>query len=283
MNRISNRQTTWHIVNIKARREQNTNHYVEAFKRLFEEDPLIELPRDKSESLKSMTFSEELDRNSKPKWIKATLLYYNIIDPNAFYDRKNQKDVNIDDWNSDVVANKKEVELIFIPSVHTLVVKRNSPISLKNIITYLTEALNLIEPDTFDVSVVIERDVLDRILSAYAVYAIEANISYSNPGHTNGFISAFDSKLKNMQPNDFTIIAKGSKDHPLINETDGMLETIVDLSEREGTVKATIQSTANSPLVKIDSKDHPRILVVPQIINDVYSTLYNTIRTLFTN
>ena len=283
MNRILNRQTTWHVINIKARREQNTNHYVEVFRRLFEEDPLVTLPRDKSESIKSMVFSEELDDNSNPKWIRATLLYYTIIDPEAFYNRRSKEDVNIDDWNADIVANKKEAEFIFIPSAHTIVIKRNSPISLQNTIAYFSNALNRIEPNTFDVSVVLERDMLDRILSAHAVYTIEANISYSNPGHTNGFMAAFDNKLRDMEPENFTIIAKGSKDHPLINEPDGMLQSIVNSSERDGTIKATIESTEGSKLEKIDSKNHPRILIVPQIINDIYSTLYNKIRTVFPN
>lgn len=281
MNRISNHQTAWHLINIKARREQNVNHYVQIFRRLLEIDPLVELLRGKCGSVKSMTFSEEQDENFNPKWIKTILLSYTIIDPDAFYDRRTQQDVNIEDWNSDLVANKNEAELIFIPSVHTLAVKRTSSITLKSIITYLTEALNRIEPDTFEVSIIVERDILERILRAHAVYTIEANISYSNPGHTNGFMAAFDSKLRNMQPNDFTIVAKGSVNHPLLNETDGMLQTIVNLSEREGTVKATIQPTEGSRLEKIDSNDHPRILVVPQIVNDIYSTLYNTLRSLF--
>lgn len=283
MDRISNYQTTWHLINIKARREQNTDHYIQIFRKLIEKDPLIELPRDKCESLKSMTFSEEQDENLNPKWIKTILLSYTIIDPDAFYNRRIQKDVNIENWNSDIVANKKETELIFIPSAHTIVVKRNSSITLANIVAYLTEALNRMEPDTFDVSIVVERDVLERILNAHAVYTIEAKISYSNPGHTNGFMAAFDSKLRNMQPNDFTIVAKGSKEHPLINETDGMLQSIVNLSEREGAVKATIQPTEGSKLERIDSKDHPRILIVPQMINNIYSTLHNTIKSIFPN
>lgn len=115
MDRISNRQTTWHLINIKARREQNTSHYVDVFRRLYDEDPLISLPREKCESLKSMTFSESLDENHEPKWIKAILLSYTIIDPNAFYNKRSQEDVNMDDWDSDIVANKKEAELFFIP------------------------------------------------------------------------------------------------------------------------------------------------------------------------
>lgn len=283
MDRISHRQTTWHLINIKARRNQSTNHYVQSFHRLYDEDPMIALPRGKSGSLKSMTFSEILDERNQPKWIQAILLSYTIIDPTAFYNKRSQEDVDMDDWDSDIVANKKETELFFIPSVHTLAVRRNSDISLANIVLYLSEALNRIEPDTFDVDVIVERDILERILNAHAVYSIEANVSYSNPGHSNGFEAAFDSKLRGMEPSRFNITATGSREHPLINEEDGMLQAIVNLSEHNGSVKATIQPTANSKLEKIDSSEHPRILVIPQIVNNVCSTIYNAIRGIFNN
>lgn len=283
MDRVSHRQTTWHLINIKARRNQSTEHYVQAFHRLYDEDPMIALPRDKSGSLKSMIFSELLDERNQPKWIQAVLLSYTIIDPTAFYNKRSQEDVDMDDWDSDIVANKKEAELFFIPSVHTLAVRRSSDISLANIVLYLSEALNRVEPDTFDVDVIVERDILERILNAHAVYSIEANVSYSNPGHTNGFEAAFDSKLRGMEPSRFNITATGSREHPLINEEDGMLQAIVNLSEHNGSVKATIQPTANSRLEKVDSSEHPRILVIPQIVNDVCSTIYNAIRGIFNN
>ena len=157
MDRVSNRQTTWHLINIKTRRNQSASHYVQAFHRLYEEDPMIALPREKSGSLKSMAFSELLDESNQPKWIQATLLSYTIIDPTAFYNKRSQEDVDMDDWDSDIVANKKEAELFFIPSVHTLAVRRSSDISLANIVLYLSEALNRIEPDTFDVDAIVAR------------------------------------------------------------------------------------------------------------------------------
>lgn len=283
MDRVSHRQTTWHLINIKARRNQSTDHYVQAFHQLYDEDPMIALPRDKSGSLKFMTFSELLDERNQPKWIQAVLLSYTIIDPTAFYNKRSQEDVNMDDWDSDIVANKKEAELFFIPSVHTLAVRRSSDISLTNIVLYLSEALNRVEPDTFDVDVIVERDILERILNAHAVYSIEANVSYSNPGHTDGFEAAFDNKLRGMGPSRFNITVTGSREHPLINEEDGMLQAIVNLSEHNGSVKATIQPTANSRLEKVDSSEHPRILVIPQIVNDVCSTIYNAIRGIFNN
>lgn len=281
MDRVSNRQTTWYLINIKARRAQTTEHYVQAFRNLYEQDPLISFPRSgKSGSLKYATFSNLLDENNTPKWIQIGLLSYTIIDPEAFYNKRSRENVTMDNWNEDIVANKKETDLYFIPSVHTLVVRCNSDISLKNIVYYLSEALNHVEPETFDVDIIIERDILDRILNAHAVTHLYANISYSNPGHTRGFEAAFDRKLREMGASRIEFTATGSKDHPLNSEYDGMLQSVVNLSEQNGYVQATIQSTENAKFEKIDSSEHPRKLVVPQIVNDICSTIYNTIRSI---
>ena len=281
MDRVSNRQTTWYLINIKARRDQTTEHYVQAFRNLYEQDPLISFPRSgKSGSLKYATFSNLLDENNTPKWIQIGLLSYTIIDPEAFYNKRSRENVTMDNWNEDIVANKKETDLYFIPSVHTLVVRCNSDISLKNIVYYLSEALNQVEPETFDVDIIIERDILDRILNAHAVTHLYANISYSNPGHTRGFEAAFDRKLREMGASRIEFTATGSKDHPLNSEYDGMLQSVVNLSEQNGYVQATIQSTENAKFEKIDSSEHPRKLVVPQIVNDIWSTIYNTIRSI---
>ena len=281
MDRVSNRQTTWYLINIKARRDQTTEHYVQAFHNLYEQDPLISFPRSgKSGSLKYATFSNLLDENNTPKWIQIGLLSYTIIDPEAFYNKRSRENVTMDNWNEDIVANKKETDLYFIPSVHTLVVRCNSDISLKNIVYYLSEALNHVEPETFDVDIIIERDILDRILNAHAVTHLYANISYSNPGHTRGFEAAFDRKLREMGASRIEFTATGSKDHPLNSEYDGMLQRVENLSEKNGNVKATIQSNENAKFEKIDSSEHPRKLVVPQIVNDICSTIYNTIRSI---
>lgn len=281
MDRVSNRQTTWYLINIKARRDQTTEHYVQAFRNLYEQDPLISFPRSgKSGSLKYATFSNLLDENNTPKWIQIGLLSYTIIDPEAFYNKRSRENVTMDNWNEDIVANKKETDLYFIPSVHTLVVRCNSDISLKNIVYYLSEALNQVEPETFDVDIIIERDILDRILNAHAVTHLYANISYSNPGHTRGFEASFDRKLREMGASRIEFTATGSKDHPLNSEYDGMLQSVVNLSEQNGYVQATIQSTENAKFEKIDSSEHPRKLVVPQIVNDICSTIYNTIRSI---
>lgn len=277
--RIANQWTTWNLVNIKARQEQTTSHYVEAFRKLYAEDPLIKFPRGgKSGSLKSVQLSELLEEDGNPCWIHIGLLSYTVIDPEAFYNKRSQEDVKMENWDENIVANKKEADLYFIPSIHTLAVKSSAEIGLKNVVYYLAEALNKIEPEIFDVDVIVEKDVLNKILTAHLITHLYANISYSNPGHTHGFEAAFDSKLRGMGGGRFEFTATGSKEHPLNNEEDGMLPAIVNLSEQNGYVRATIQSTANSKLEKIDSSEHPRRLVLSRIVDDICSTLYNAIK-----
>lgn len=283
MERTTNRQTTWHLINIKARSEQNTKHYLDVFRKLIQEDPMVKLPRDKYGSLKSMDFCNFSDKDNEPKWIRPVLLSYTIVDKNMFYNRREKEDVSIDKWDSDIVANKKEAEMFFIPSVHTLAVKCNSKISLSNIVLFLSEALDRIEPETFDVNVVVERDFLDRILNAHAVLRIEANVSFSNHGNTSGFVKAFDDKIRGMRPDKFTITAKGTKVHPLVNEDDGMLPSIISMSERDGSIKATIQSAEGSGYDNVDSKDHPRILVIRENDDDVSVTVYKAVKSIFTD
>lgn len=279
MDRIINRQTTWHLINIKARWEQTPEHYVQAFHALSEQDPLVEFPNSgRSGSLKHVTFSELLDENNCPRWIQIGLLSYTIIDKNAFYNRRSREDIVMEDWNEDIVANKKETDLYFIPSVHTLAVRCNSDIILKNVVCYISNALNRVEPDAFDVDIIVERDILERILNAHAVTRLYVNISYSNPGHTRGFEAAFDRRLREMGASRIEITATASKEHPLTNENDGMLPSLLNISERNGYVQATIQATEHSKLENIDSSEHPRRLVVPQIVNSVCSTIYNAVR-----
>ena len=282
MSRFSKHQTTWYLINIKARYNQTTAHYVQVFEQLYNQDPLINFPRGgKSGSLKYLNKSEQLDSNADPCWIELGLLSYTIIDPEAFYNRRSQEDVSINNWNEDIVANKKETDLYFIPSFHIIAVKRSSNISLKNIVFYLSEALNKVESDAFDVDVIVERDILDKVINAYAVTHIYANISFSNPGHTHGFEAAFDQKLREMGAGRIEFTATGSKDHPLNKEDDGMLKAIVNISEHNGYVKATIQETENGNMKPIDSSEHPRKLVIPQIIDSISSTIYNAIGRIF--
>lgn len=274
--KIELRRTTWFVVNIKARKNQKPSHYVEAFRAIKEKDPLIEVFGKKCISIRSMIESEYVENDNMPKWIQLNITHYTIVDPTAFYNIREHKDVDME-WNTDIVANKHEAELYFIPSVHMLAVKRNSKISLNNVLKYLQGALEDIEPEGFDVSVVLDHDLITRILSAHAIYSYEAQISYSNPGHSKGFAKMFEDNMHALNPNRFSLAAVGTEENPLVINDDGIIEAATRLAEENGSVKATIVESEGGKRERVDSKDHPRILIIPQIVNGICSTVYHAI------
>jgi hypothetical protein len=278
--KIELRRTTWFVVNIKARKNQKPSHYVEAFRAIKEKDPLIEVFGKKCISIRSMIESECVENDDMPKWIQLNITHYTIVDPSAFYNIREHKDVDME-WNTDIVANKHEAELYFIPSVHMLAVKRNSKISLNNVLKYLQGALEDIEPEGFDVSVVLDHDLITRILSAHAIYSYEAQISYSNPGHSKGFAKMFEDNMLTLNPNKFSLAAVGTEENPLVINDDGIIEAATRLAEENGSVKATIVESEGGRRERVDSKDHPRILVIPQIVNGICSTVYHAIMDAF--
>ena len=277
---IELRRTTWFVVNIKARKNQKPSHYVEAFRAIKEKDPLVEVFGKKCISIRSMIESECVENDDMPKWIQLNITHYTIIDPTAFYNIREHKDVKME-WNTDIVANMHEAELYFIPSVHMLAVKRNSKISLNNVLKYLQGALEDIEPEGFDVSVVLDHDLITRILSAHAIYSYEAQISYSNPGHSKGFAKMFEDNMLTLNPNKFSLAAVGTEENPLVINDDGIIEAATRLAEENGSVKATIVESEGGRRERVDSKDHPRILVIPQIVNGICSTVYHAIMDAF--
>ena len=278
--KIELRRTTWFVVNIKARKNQKPSHYVEAFRAIKEKDPLIEVFGKKCISIRSMIESEYVENDNMPKWIQLNITHYTIVDPTAFYNIREHKDVDME-WNTDIVANKHEAELYFIPSVHMLAVKRNSKISLNNVLKYLQGALEDIEPEGFDVSVVLDHDLITRILSAHAIYSYEAQISYSNPGHSEGVAKMFEDNMHALNPNRFSLAAVGTEENPLVINDDGIIEAATRLAEENGSVKATIVESEGGTRERVDSKDHPRILVIPQIVNGICSTVYHAIMDAF--
>ena len=278
--KIELRRTTWFVVNIKARKNQKPSHYVEAFRAIKEKDPLVEVFGKKCISIRSMIESEYVENDDMPKWIQLNITHYTIVDPSAFYNIREHKDVDME-WNTDIVANKHEAELYFIPSVHMLAVKRNSKISLNNVLKYLQGALEDIEPEGFDVSVVLDHDLITRILSAHAIYSYEAQISYSNPGHSKGFAKMFEDNMLTLNPNKFSLAAVGTEENPLVINDDGIIEAATRLAEENGSVKATIVESEGGRRERVDSKDHPRILVIPQIVNGICSTVYHAIMDAF--
>lgn len=282
--RITNRRTSFYLINVKARENQFVNHYVEAFRNLASQDPLVGLNRELSASIRYLE-EGDLNAESMPYWMHLNILTYNIIDPEAFYNRRSHEDISMD-WDSDIVANKKEADLYFIPSVHIVALPKSAKITLNRVLQYLIGAFEKIEPNGFDVMIIPDKDEVDRILEAHSIVKIEASLAYSNPfgGHQRLFADVFDEKIQESRAKVVKLEIQGSSDNPLQADEDGLVKAVVkQVVTGNGTMDATIRQRANSPLTHINSAKHPRLLMVEQIVRNIGFTLYNQISTLFSN
>lgn len=272
--------TTWHLINIKARTNQTPTHYIKALKDLKEKDPLIEVSKDRCISIMDISSSSE-NTKGVPSWLIIKLMAYTIIDPKNFYNRKKQENVEMT-WDSDVVANKKESEIIFVPSNHTIAVRKSSKISYHQILKYFREGLNEIENDGFDVNIVISKDLLNRIRTAHSIIKINAEISFSNPSHTKLFVKEWDEKVREANPDSMRIELDGTKSSPLKYEEDGLIFAITEMAERDGTINAIIQEDKDGKYERVNSAEHPRILSVELTSRkNFWGDMFNAIRNLF--
>lgn len=280
--RILNRRVAYYLINVKARHNQNPIHYVDAFRSLAQQDPLIGLRGELSASVKHLE-NGELDNEGLPYWMNLEILTYTIINPEAFYNRRSHQDVAMQ-WDSDIVANKKEAALYFIPSVHIVAFKKSSKITLNRVHQYLIQALDRIEPNGFDVTIIPDHDEVSRILEAHSIINIDASLTYSNPlgGHSNLFSEAFDDKLQRSRAKIVKMVIQGTKEEPLQVDDDGIINAVVNQAVTgNGTVDATVRLTENAPITHINSSQHPRLIMVEQIVRNVGFTLYNQLRAIF--
>lgn len=276
-------RSKWYLINIKARENQTPQHYYQTLLKLKEEDPLISIKGDKAVSFASLESNGVIDPvTGNPYWIVLKLMSYTIIDKNGFYDRREKKDISIE-WNDDWVTNKKEAEMLFCISNHTLAVKKSSRISLKTVLVYFQNALEKIEPETYDVSIITDKEIIDRIKNAHAIMRIEADISFGNPGHSSGFRGMFDMRLRECNPTDAKFLLSGTKTHPLNRGQDSLIDAVVDAAQRDGTVKARIQEHDGGKYTTILTSEHPRIVDVEGDRDSYWVNVWNTIKSLFRN
>lgn len=256
------RETQWYVINIKARDNQIPQHYVDVFNKLQEEDPLVPLMGDTVASIRDVTSSENVDDDGIPQYMRIRFLVYTIIDKDAFYSIKKDEIISMD-WDEDIVANKREIVLIFVPKFHILSFRKSSKISINQVQKYLSEALNKIEENEFTIDIVKSQDEIQRILDADKLISINAKVSFDNGTHTDDFRKAFEDKAKQSKAEYIEIELRGTKEHPLDKSKDSLVETLIKISEMNGMVVAKIQADLDSKVEIINTESCPKILKLP--------------------
>lgn len=272
------RSSRWFLVNIKARRNQVPQHYVEIFKALRDMDPLIDLGRKRSISYKNMDFYANPNNAEVPFCIDTILTSYIIIDPDAFYDKERKEHISMMNWDANVVANVHEMRTVFFPEKHILAVKCGANVSLHHILKYYEDALQGIEPEGFDITTIKNHNIIQQIIDAQSILSLEANISFSNHGHAEGFLNVFDEKIREMNPATAHMKFEGTKIHPLNNPEDGLANAILSQSEANGDVIAKVIPQGENKIVTFKTKEYPEKISVPSTKrNNIFHILYDKI------
>lgn len=261
------RPSNWTILNIKAREDQTPEHYVNFLERIFQNDPMVELGRKHVISMKSFAKGPLSQGTTIPKWLEMVFTTYVIVDPNAFYDKRKKEDISLDEWNNDIVANKREIYAFFVPDVHVMAVRMSNAASIKHIERFMIHAAEIFEPEIFDITIAKSRDAIRRILDSSQIISLDAQVTFSNPPHTDGFYAAFDTKFRETDAQKCHIKMQGTKDKPLQNTNDGLVSAIVSLSELNGEVKAVIIEEEKH--VVINTSQYPQRLRLVSSANDL--------------
>lgn len=269
------RPSNWSVINIKAREEQTPEHYVNLMSRIYNDDPMVDIGRKHMISMKSFSKGPVGAGTQIPQWIEMIFTTYVIVDPEAFYDKRMKKDITMETWDDDIVVNKREIYTLFIPDAHILAVRMSAEGSLRHVERYMLEAVEKVEPETFDVTVIKSHDVIQRILDSRHIIKLDASVSFSNPGHSEDFEAAFDEKLKETNPSKCNIKMQGTKEKPLQNVQNGLIRAIVSLSEQNGEVKATIVEN-NIPVI-VNTNQHPARLRIASTAIELCRNLRNRI------
>lgn len=253
-------RSSWYLINIKARIDQTPRHYIDAFYKLKENSYFMPISKDKRLCLLSIEKSVE-ETNNIPSWLILKFIRFVIIDPTKFFDLEKQENVEMI-WNSNIVANKIEEEVIFVPSVHAIALRKYDKLTLNQLIIGLRKGFEEFFPETFDVNQIISEDIINQIKTAHAIISLKATLSFSNHGHASGFAAQFDEKARETGMDRMKMEINGTPSHPLKDEPDGFINAVTNLAERNGSLEARIEPKKGQGYITVNSDKHPRVMYV---------------------
>lgn len=267
----------WFLINLIARKNQNLKHYLEALQEWKKLNPRIKLKGGKTASIKSIEPGNSLDESGNPLWYKITILSYDVLDPDKFYDSFNNQDVVLD-LDPNIVANKTESQLIFFPKCHTFAYGKAQKISVNNMAIYLGESFNKVEDEGFDVHIYNDKATLDQIRNAYSIIGINSKFTYANPGDADDFIEIYDVKNRESGAKLIKTDLVGTEKNPLKYEKGGLIDAILTSVQRNGEVEARIKEVHGEKIRTVKSKEYPLIFYTKCIAENLGITLYEEVK-----
>jgi len=236
---------------------------------------------DKYISINSLFKSEIITNDGYSRLVYGKIATYDMLDKNAFYDRKKKENVSVD-IGEDIVANFKFIDFYFSPETHRLAIFDNQVVNSNQIEKYFQKASDIILGERqVNVTFETDRDIIERILNANYVESFNAVVSYSNRDESSGFEALLEEKTKADNIARLEITAKSPKNEGMSPKQDGLITSVTKLTKSNGYVVATIREGDKKKRTKIDTTNHPMKEAFESKKSDLMNEIYLKIINIF--
>lgn len=152
----------------------------------------------------------------------------------------------------------KEWEYWFFPKFHRMAIKATA--SQTQILKFLNAAFaeTLVLEDSFSINVEVDKQTIDKIVSAPALTRLYVKISYTNNDNLGNWQQLIDEQLRKMHAKDSIIDMRGTKSQPIDVGQSEMARGYIHLSRSNGYVEASLLNN-NGSIDRINTKEHPRV------------------------
>ena len=234
----------------------------------------------------NMIFKTQFEDVVNVDGIDREILYgkisrFTLIDGNDWLNLDNMEIENIE-LPINTFPNYKESEYIFIPEAHRLAIVNKDGFSVSLVEKFLKGAIkNVINADEdFEVCIEQSEDVFSRITTAEQILKLQIDISYSNNDIGDDSYEFMDSQLRAGEVGRMKLDISPNHNNN-INTNVKMLDGALKVAQSNGSVKATIME--NEKKIKVDTKEHPRTIILKCIETLLRQTIVHEVIQLFRN
>lgn len=274
--KIKSQSIKLNVYNVKLQSDHRSGEsaYRELFKDLYKKDPRIFTYGEKCTEVRTMLGVDEADV------IYGTLLNYTVIDPEKWFDKKQDKRTRVE-LPEDKLPNYKIWEYFFIPSLHRFCFFDKQGVSATQIGTFLEKGLFQVlkKNEEIKVSIEVSSDAIERIIRADEITYLKVNLSYSNNDLTTNYQQLIDDDLRASKIEELEVEAKSRKKNSIDLEKSKLLKGYLRLSQSNGSAQATI--IENKKRVKIETKKHPLRLNVEIANDNMQNSIYEKMKEIF--
>lgn len=280
--RTSNRTFKVQIVNIKllSNDRRGDNAYIDIINQIKQRKISIPVFGETQHMILRTQFSNvvRID-NTDIEVIYGKISKYTVIDGDDWINLNNME-VETVDLPANSFPNLKETDYIFIPSRHRFAIVNNGLIKVGAVHKFLSSAVEAVIGNEEQSIVIVEQDedVFQRIINAESVKKLLIDISYSNADTGDEAYEFMDNQIRESDMKRLKLEATPNQSGD-IKTSSLLLNGALKVAQSNGYVQATI--VENNTRVKIDTKEHPRILYVTCEETNLLSNVVNQIVSIF--